>query len=55
MVNNSTNVNKLNNHLSPQIIWHKKKQTYGIRNPGSGFEQVQTMWLKLNDRSLRNL
>jgi hypothetical protein len=26
MVNNSTNINKTNNHLSPQIIEHKKKQ-----------------------------
>jgi hypothetical protein len=25
MVNNSTNINKTNNHLSPQIIEHKKK------------------------------
>ena len=24
MVNNSTNINKLNNHLSPQIVKHKK-------------------------------
>ena len=24
MVNNSTNINKKNNHLSPQIIEHKK-------------------------------
>jgi hypothetical protein len=24
MVNNSTNVNKTNNHISPQIIKHKK-------------------------------
>jgi hypothetical protein len=24
MVNNSTNINKTNNHLSPQIIEHKK-------------------------------
>jgi hypothetical protein len=25
MVNNSTNINKINNHLSPQLIKHKKK------------------------------
>ena len=25
MVNNSTNINKTNNHLSPQVIKHKKK------------------------------
>jgi len=25
MVNNSTNINKTNNYLSPQIIEHKKK------------------------------
>jgi hypothetical protein len=34
MVSNSTNINKTNNHLSPQTIEHKKKtMTYGIGNP----------------------
>jgi hypothetical protein len=27
MINNSTNINKMNNHLLPQIIEHKKKKT----------------------------
>jgi hypothetical protein len=36
MVNNSTNINKTNNYLSPQIIEHIKTMTYGTRNPDSG-------------------
>ena len=36
MVNKSTNINKTNNHLSPQTIKHKKIKT------GSG--QVQICW-----------
>jgi hypothetical protein len=31
MVNNSTNIN---NDISHQIIEHRKKKTYDIRNPG---------------------
>jgi hypothetical protein len=35
MVNNSTNITKTNDHLSPQIIEHKNKiTTYGGGNPG---------------------
>jgi len=34
MVINSTNINKTNNHLSPQIIEHNKTTTYGDANPG---------------------
>ena len=42
MVNNSNNINKTNNHLSIQIIEHKKNtMTYGIGNIGPGLGQVQ--------------
>jgi hypothetical protein len=35
MVNNSTYINKTNNHLPPQTIDHQKKpMTFGVRNPG---------------------
>ena len=30
MVNNSTNINKSNNHLSPQIVEHNKKKDHDI-------------------------
>jgi len=43
MVNNLININKTNNHLSLQIIEHKKKTTtYNIGNPGSDLGQAQT-------------
>ena len=32
MVNNSTNINKTNNHLLPQVIEHQKNPTYSIGN-----------------------
>jgi hypothetical protein len=32
MINNSTNVNKINNQLSPQIIEHKKTMSYDNGN-----------------------
>ena len=36
MNNNSTNINKMNNHLSPQLIEDKKKNTkYDIGIPYS--------------------
>jgi hypothetical protein len=31
MVNNSTNINKTNNHLSPSLAEHKKRLTLEIR------------------------
>ena len=37
MINNSTNINIMNNHLSPQIIEHKKTTTYGVEKPDHGF------------------
>ena len=37
MINNSTNINKINNHLSPETIEHKKKPTtYDAWNPDPG-------------------
>jgi hypothetical protein len=39
MVNNSTNINKTNSHLSPQITEPKKKTTtydVGYQGPGLG-------------------
>jgi hypothetical protein len=42
MVNKSTNINKTNNHLSPQTTeYQKKTMTYGIRNPCLGLAQAQ--------------
>ena len=32
-VNNSTYINKANNHLSPQLIQHKKTSAYDVGNP----------------------
>jgi hypothetical protein len=36
MVNNSTNINKTNNHLSPSLTEHKKNGTMSndVENPG---------------------
>ena len=41
MVNNSTvtNINKMNNHLSPKIIEYKKMTIYDIGNTGPGFNR----------------
>ena len=42
MVNNSININKTNNHLTPQTIEYKKKTTtYGVGNPGPSFGQAK--------------
>jgi hypothetical protein len=42
MVNNFTNINKTNNHLSPQSIEHKKKtMIYDVGNPGPSLGQAQ--------------
>jgi len=41
MVNNSTNINKSNNHCSPSIIEHKKAATYYVENPSPGWGQAQ--------------
>jgi hypothetical protein len=43
MINNFLNVNKTNNHLSPQIIEQKiKTMTYDNGNSGLGLRQAQT-------------
>jgi hypothetical protein len=34
MVNNSTDINTTNNHLSPQITEHKQITTYDVEHPG---------------------
>jgi hypothetical protein len=41
MVNNSTDINKKNNHLSHQSTEHKETMTYDIGNPGPGLGQPQ--------------
>jgi hypothetical protein len=43
MVNNSTNINKTNNHLSLQIntVNIKKTMTYDVGNPGPGLKLAQ--------------
>jgi hypothetical protein len=44
MVSNSANINKANNHLSPQTVQHKKKKitTYGVvGNPEAALGQVK--------------
>jgi len=42
MVNFSTNtrINKMDNHLSPQLIQLKKNTVYGIRNTGPDLGQT---------------
>jgi hypothetical protein len=47
MVNNSTNINKTNNHLSPQITDREKVTTYPDGHPSVGWEQeaqIRLMW-----------
>ena len=41
MVNNSTNINKTNDHLSSQLIEHRKTTIFDVGNPGTGLGQVQ--------------
>ena len=41
MVNNSTNINKTNNHLSPQLIEYKKITTDEVGNLGPCLGQVK--------------
>jgi hypothetical protein len=42
MVNNSTNINKANNYLSPQTIAYKKRDIdIRIRNTGPGWGQTE--------------
>jgi hypothetical protein len=46
MVNSSTNINKTNNHLSPQITEHKKTTRYDNRNVCPGLGQTNIWRLK---------
>ena len=40
-VNNFTNINKPNNHISPELAEHKKgTTTYDVGNSGSGLGQA---------------
>ena len=49
MVNISTNINKTNNHLSLQIIEHKKTTTYNdLGHPGPDMGQLQIWGGDLN-------
>ena len=42
MVNSSTNINKTNNHLTPQLVDKKKKTTtYDVGNPDPGLGYAQ--------------
>ena len=41
MVNNSTNINKINNYLSPQMIEHLKTTTYDEGNLGPGLDMTE--------------
>ena len=38
--NNSTIINKANNHVVPKLIEHKKTMTYGGENPDQGLRQA---------------
>jgi hypothetical protein len=40
MVNNSTNINKTNNHLSPQLTEHKKTTKYDVEHRGPALGQA---------------
>jgi hypothetical protein len=41
MVNNFTNINKTNNHLSPKLIVHKKIITYDVGDASLGLGQAR--------------
>jgi hypothetical protein len=41
ILNDSTNINKMNIHLSPQHTEQNKTKTYDIGNPSPGLAQVQ--------------
>ena len=52
MVHNSTNINKMNNDLSPQLIEIIKKKTtaFHVRDPGPGFGQPQKCGGKVGNK-----
>lgn len=41
MINNSTKINKMKNHLSPQIIKHTKDRDIDIEYQDGGLGQAQ--------------
>jgi hypothetical protein len=43
LVNNSTNINKSNNHISPQLNEHKKTVIYDVGNPCPGLGEAQSI------------
>jgi hypothetical protein len=43
MVNNYTNINKMNYHLSSQTIVYTNSVTYGVDIPGPGLGQAYNM------------
>jgi hypothetical protein len=51
MVDNSTNGNKTNNHLSPQTTEHKNTTAYGVGNPGLGYWNMSE-WVIVVQRQL---
>jgi len=41
MINNASNINKMDNHISPQIIKYKRTTTYDVGDPGLDLKQTQ--------------
>jgi hypothetical protein len=41
MVNNSININKVNNHLKPSLTEHEKNMTYDLGNSSPCLGQAQ--------------
>ena len=53
MVNSSTNINKTNNHLSPQFTEHKKNHTtYDVGNPSPSLRQAQNAFIFIFDTTI---
>jgi len=52
MFNNSTNINKANNHLSPELVEYKKKKmtTYDVVNRGTVTTMLSDVWINLMTR-----
>jgi len=44
MVNNSTNINKSNNHISPQLKNIKKTVIYDVGNPCPALGEAQSSY-----------
>jgi len=50
LVNNSSNINKTENHLSSYNTEHKKTTTYDVRNPGPGLGKAQEKFEDVNEK-----